>query len=146
MKQMRHSVKKAKGFTLVELLIGVAVLMFIATLMAKKGDYIWDSLKIWQAKNQVTEVSRAVQEYTYGNDIRNVSMPNLEAYLPEDYGTGVGANAFKGDILVQWAGTGLSYNVTMTGIPTRSVTRFANGYTNSTPNVAAKSVTITLGN
>lgn len=99
MKIIRNSLKKAKGFTLTEVVIVLVIIGIIAVASSKIIGPAKTEFYLWLTTNQGISVHNSANSWQENGVYTGVSMAVLNPdYIADDIGDGVGVNPFNGDI------------------------------------------------
>lgn len=95
--------KNTKGFTLIELMIVIAIIGVLTALAWPSLQSAWGSGQTTAAMDQILAVDKAAKEYRPTNgDMSLISMEELQKFglIDENWGTGANINPWAGDVSV----------------------------------------------
>jgi hypothetical protein len=108
-----------------------------------KGQYLFDSARIFVFKWQVSDVSNAVVEFSQGQTTAGVTMEKIKEITPSYIGDGSDAVIFGGSFSVTNGTDPYEYIITADAIPTGPGHRIAAGWDQATYDASAKTVSVT---
>ncbi|WP_196216260.1 prepilin-type N-terminal cleavage/methylation domain-containing protein [Vibrio cholerae] len=139
--------KKAKGFTLIEVLFVLALFFAFIVWVGKKSDWVTDTYRIVMMKGDVMDISTAVTEWGQGkSNLSGLSMAAITNLLPDSIGNGQGTNPWGGNYEVSAGSSPFQYVIRVRNVPPKGGARGATGYTSATYDASSQTIAINLGN
>lgn len=138
--------KSERGLAVIDVLIWLGVIAIVGSVIITKGDWAYDTYRVWKFKGQVGDISVGVNEWGAGkHNLTGLDMKAISTNVPGSIGDGQGTNAFGGNFTVEPGTTAYSYILKGTKVPEKAGNRVTSGYQDATYDSSTETVTITLG-
>lgn len=138
--------KRQRGIATTDAILWLGVIAVVGSVIISKGDWAYDSYRVWKFKGQVADISSGVNEWGSGkHNLTGLDMNAISTNVPGSIGDGQGTNAFGGNFTVAPGTSAYSYVVKGTKVPAKAGNRVKSGYSDATYDTNTQTVTITLG-
>lgn len=147
---MKHqTLNSNKGFTLLEIMVVLGILGFLATLAARNFEPSMEAQNYLDATTSIQEIEAAAVVYVASRQemYTNVDIPALikEASLDASYGTGEKENPWGGDYKIEVGDEIYQYKVTLTNVKPDQCAKLAQEYSQTGGSCTDKTFTKVRG-
>ena len=146
---MKKNSKNHLGFTMIELLVVVAILGFLAAVVFRNIAPAQTAGNVKIAADDIGEIDKGANRYARGriDQYTNASIEILsdDEYISQEFGDGTSRNPWGGDYTVEVGSEVYKYVITVTNVPDQACEQLADMYYDAGATCATGVVTINRG-
>ena len=139
----KHDNKKTNGFTLIEIVVVLALIGSLLTLMINRIGQVDQDAKIVSLQTAIADIQKAVVQYSLTNSgYTGISMATLnsQGYLPDYIGDGASKNPWGGNYTIEIPENKTLPTLAMTAVPAEVVNKLGRQWPDTDTDDTAKYV------